>query len=163
MSVGASTNSILSSFKLKYGTVVTFDELIKKFLNLYQFPVEFVNDYVVMLEKAFDKIRDNYPRQLGMVDKTKHLRERFYQGLRRRIHRKITPWYEDGKISTCMVLLKKARQLEAEDCPPEKATSKGARDDPQMQNVIQTLQEIKAQIQQTGDPAPNPKKVVREV
>ena len=58
----------------------------------------------------------------------------------------MTPWYEDGKISY-MVLLKKARQLEAEDCPPTTATTKGARDDPQMQSVIQTLQEIKAQIQ----------------
>ena len=53
---------------------------------------------------------------------------------------------------------KKARQLEAEDCPPTTATSKGARDDPQIQCVIQTLQEIKAQIQHGEDLAPNPKK-----
>ena len=43
-----------------------------------QFPVESVTDYAVRLEKAFAEIRDNYPEQLGMVDKTKHLRERFY-------------------------------------------------------------------------------------
>ena len=146
----------MSSFKFKYGTVVTFDELMKRFLNVYQFPVESVTDYAVRLEKAFAEIRDNYPKQLGMVDKTQHLRERFYQGLRRRIHQKLIPWYEDGKISY-MVLLKKARQLETEDCPPAAATSKGARDDPQMQSVIQILQGIKAQIQQ-GDPVPDPKK-----
>ena len=129
VSVGASIDTIVSSFKLKYGTVVTFDELMKRFLSVYQFPVESVTDYAVRLEKAFAEIRDNYPKQLGMVDKTQHLRERFYQGLRRRIHQKTTPWYGDGKISY-MVLLKKARQLEADDCPPTTATSKGARDDP---------------------------------
>ena len=105
VSVGASIDTIMSSFKLKYGTVVTFDELMKRFLSVYQFPVESVTDYAVRLEKAFAEIRDNYPKQLGMVDKTQHLRERFYQGLRRRIHQKLTPWYEDGKISY-MVLLK---------------------------------------------------------
>ena len=57
-----------------------------------------------------------------------------------------------------MVLLKKARQLEVEHCPPTAATSKGTRDDLQMQSVIQTLQEIKAQIHQGEDPAPNSKK-----
>ena len=107
--------------------------------------MESVTDYAVRLEKAFAEIWDNYPKQLGMVDKTQDLRERFYQGLRRRIHQKLTPWYEDGKISY-MVLLKKARQLEAEYWPPTTATSKEARDDPQMQSVNQTLQEIKAQI-----------------
>ena len=157
VSVGASIDSIMSSFKLKYGTLVTFDELMKRFLNMYQFPVASVTDYAVRLEKAFAEISNNYPTQQGMVDKTQHLRERFYQGLRRRIHQKLTPWYEDGKVSY-MVLLKRARQLEAEDCPPATATSKGARDDPQMQSVIQTLQEIKAQIQQGVDPTPNPKK-----
>ena len=157
VSVGTFIDSIMSSFKLKYGTVVTFDELMKRFLSVYQFPVESVTDYAVRLEKVFAEIRDNYPKQLEMVDKTQHLRERFYQGLRIRFHQKLTPWYEDGKISY-MVLLKKARQLEAEDCPPTTATSKGARDDPQMQSVIQTLQEIKAQIQQGEDPVPNPKK-----
>ena len=129
VSVGASIDTIMSSFKLKYGAVVTFDELMKRFWSVYQFPVESVTDYAVRLEKAFAEIRDNYPKQLGMVDKTQHLRERFYQGLRRRIHQKLTPWYEDGKIFY-MVLLKKARELEAEDCPPTTATSKGARDDP---------------------------------
>ena len=102
----------MSSFKSKYGTVVTFDELMKRFLSVCQFPVESVTDYAVRLGKAFAEIRDNFPNQLGMVDKTQHLRERFYQGLRRGIHQKLTPWYEDGKISY-MVLLKKARQLEA--------------------------------------------------
>ena len=109
VSVGDSIDTIMSSFKLKYGTVVTFDELRKRFLSVYQFPVESVTDYAVRLEKAFAEIRDNYPKQLGKADKTQHLRERFYQGLRRRIHQTLTPWYEDGRISY-MVLLKKARQ-----------------------------------------------------
>ena len=91
VSVGASIDTIMSSFKLKYGTVVTFDELMKMFLSVYQFPMESVTNYAVRLEKAFAGIRDNSPKQLGMVDKTQHLRERFYQGLlRRRIHQKLT-------------------------------------------------------------------------
>ena len=72
VSVGDSIDTIMSSFKLKYGTVVTFDVLMKRFLSVYQFPVESVTDYAVRLEKAFAEIRDNYPKQLGMVDKTQH-------------------------------------------------------------------------------------------
>ena len=124
---------------------------------MLQFSLEPVADCVVRLEKAFAEIRDNCHKQLGMVDKNQHLRERFYQGLRRRIHQKLTPWYEDGKTSY-MVLLGEARQLEPEDCLLETATARGARDDPQMQSFIQTLQEIKEQIQQTEVPTPNPKK-----
>ena len=90
--------------------MVTFDELMKRFLNVYQFPVEFVTDYAVRLEKYFTKIRDNYPKQLGIVDKTQHLRERFYQRLRRRIHQKLTPWYKDGKVPY-MVLPKESQAV----------------------------------------------------
>ena len=56
--------------------MVTFDELMKRFLSVHQFPVESVTDYAVRLEKAFAEIRDNYPKQLGMVDRTQHLREK---------------------------------------------------------------------------------------
>ena len=66
VSRGASLDTIMSSFKSKYGTVVTFDELMKRFLSVYQFPVESVTDYAVRLEKTFAEIRDNYPKQLGM-------------------------------------------------------------------------------------------------
>ena len=68
--VGASMDKILSSFKLAYGNVFSFDELMKKFLSVYQFAAESVTDYVVRLEKAFALLRDNYPEQLTMVDKT---------------------------------------------------------------------------------------------
>ena len=75
--VGASVDKILSSFKLAYGVVFSFDELMRKFLNVYQFATESVTDYVIRLEKAFALLRDNYPERLTMVDKTQHLRERF--------------------------------------------------------------------------------------
>ena len=55
VSVDASINSIMSNFKLKYGTVVTFDELMKRFLNVYQFPVESLTDYAVRLENILLK------------------------------------------------------------------------------------------------------------
>ena len=92
--VGASVDKILSSFKLAYGVVFSFDELMRKFLNVYQFATESVTDYVIRLEKAFALLRDNYPERLTMVDKTQHLRERFYRGLRLEIHQKLTPYYK---------------------------------------------------------------------
>ena len=52
--------------------------------------------------------------------------------------------------------MKKAGQLEAEYCPKEKVIVGGARDDPQMQNVMKTLREIKYQIQQAEKPVSNP-------
>ena len=155
--VGASMDKILSSFKLAYGNVFSFDELMKKFLSVYQFVTESVTDYVVRLEKTFALLRDNYPEQLTMVDKTQHLRERFYRGLRLEIHQKLTPSYET-EGTTYVTLLKRARQLEEEYSPKVNARARGAKDDPQMQNVIQTLKEIKEQIQQHEDPTPHPKK-----
>ena len=109
------------------------------------------------LEKAFALLRNNYPKELAMMDKTQELTERLYRGLRQEIHQRLTPSYEDGRIPY-MVLIKKARQLEDECSPEKKAVVSGARDDPQMKNVIKTLTEIKDQIQQKEDPAPNPKK-----
>ena len=102
-------------------------------------------------------IRDNYPQQLTMVDKTQHLRERFYRGLRLEIHQRLTPSYET-KETSYVTLLRRARQLEEEYSPKHGATARGARDDPQMKNVIQTLKEIKNQIQQHEDPSPQQKK-----
>ena len=106
--VGASMDKILSSFKLAYGNVFSFDELMKKFLSLYQFATESVTDYVVRLEKAFALLRDNYPKELAMVENAQHLRERFYQGLRQEIHQWLTLYYEDGRIPYGE-LIKKAR------------------------------------------------------
>ena len=130
---------------------------MKRFLNVYQFPTESVTDYVVRLEKAFAMIRDNYPQQLTMVDKTQHLRERFYRGLRLEIHQRLTPSYET-KETSYVTLLRRARQLEEEYSPKHGAIARGARDDPQMKNVIQTLKEIKNQILQHEDPSPQQKK-----
>ena len=155
--VGASVDKILSSFKLAYGVVFSFDELMRKFLNVYQFATESVTDYVIRLEKAFALLRDNYPERLTKVDKTQHLRERFYRGLRLEIHQKLTPYYET-EGAPYVTLLKRARQLEEEYDPQMNAEVRGAIDNPQMKNVINTLKEIKEQIQQHEDPTPHFKK-----
>ena len=91
------------------------------------------------------------------MNKIQHLRERFYQGLRKEIHQRLTPSYEDRSVPY-IVLIKRARQLEAEYCPKTEVTVKGARDDPQMENVLQTLKEIRDQIEHREDPAPPSRK-----
>ena len=106
----------MSSLKLAYGVVFSFDELMREFLNAFQLTTESVTDYVVRLEKAFALLRDNYSKELSMVDKTQHLRERFHQGLRQEIHQRLIPSYEDRSVPY-VVLIKRARQLEAEYCP----------------------------------------------
>ena len=57
-----------------------------------------------------------------------------------------------------VTLLKRARQLEEEYDPQMNAEVRAAIDDPQMKNVINTLKEIKEQIQQHEDPTPHFKK-----
>ena len=126
-------------------------------MNVNQFATESVTDNVIRLEKAFALLRDNYPERLTMVDKTQHLRERFYRGLRLEIHQKLTPYYET-EGAPYVTLLKRARQLEEEYDPQMNAEARGAIDDPQMKNVINTLKEIKEQIQQHEDPTPHFKK-----
>ena len=74
-----------------------------------------------------------------MVDKTHHIRERFYRGLRKEIHSRLTPLYED-KRTPYVMLIKKARELEEEYCPTLVPTAKGARDNPQIENVIKDLE-----------------------
>ena len=92
-----------------------------------------------------------------MVEKTQHFRERFYQGLRQEIHQRLTPSYEDRRIPY-EALIKKARQLEEEYCPPDELVARGARDDPLVKYVMKTLKEIKDQMLQQEDPAPHTKK-----
>ena len=124
LGVGASIDNILTRLKTVYGNLTSFDELMRQFLNVLQSPYESVNEFVLRLEKAFAAIRDNYPLELTMVDKTQHLRERFYQGLKREIHQKLAPSYEDGRIPY-VVLIKQARELEAEFYPKKEVTIKG--------------------------------------
>ena len=57
-----------------------------------------------------------------------------------------------------MTLLKRARQLEEEYDPQMNAEARGAIDDPQMKNVINTLKEIKEQIQQHEAQLPTSRK-----
>ena len=76
LGVGVSLDKILSSFKLAYGIVLSFDELMKKFLGIYQFATESVTDYVVRLEKVFATLKENYSSELSMANKTQHLKEK---------------------------------------------------------------------------------------
>ena len=102
-------------------------------------------------------MRDNYPKELAMVDQTQHLRERFYQYLKTEIHQKLIPSYEDRR-NPYVVLIKRARQLEAEFYPRKETAAKGiAERDPQMQDVIKTLRDIKDQVQQGSQPKPSQK------
>ena len=101
LGVGAPIDKIVSSLKLAYGVIFSFDELMREFLNVFQLTTESVTDYVVRLEKAFALLRDNYSKELSMADKTQHLRERFYQGLRQEIHQRLTPSYEGQKCAIC--------------------------------------------------------------
>ena len=155
--IGAPIDKILSSLKLAYGIVFPFDQLMREFLNVFQFATESVTDYVVRLEKAFALIRDNYPKELKMVDKTQHLRERFYRGLKKEIHSRLTPLYEDTR-TPYVVLIKKARQLEAEYCPLEEITAKGARDDSQTEEVLKALRELRSELEQKTDSSSHHKK-----
>ena len=153
LGVGVSLDKILSSFKLAYGNVLSFDELMREFLNIYQFSTESVTDYVIRLEKAFAMLKRSYPKELSMVDKTHHLRERFYRGLKSEIHQRLTPFHDHQK-TPYVILLRRARQLEEELGPTRLIEARGARDDPQMRNVIQTLKEIREQMEQLEDPPP---------
>ena len=130
---------------------------MRQFLNVLLSPYESVNDFALRLEKAFAAIRDNYSLELTMVDKTQHLRERFYQALRREMHQKLTPSYEDGR-TPYVVLIKQARELEAEFYPKKEITAKGATEvDPQVKEVIQTLECLEYHEKQKADPAPSQK------
>ena len=51
--VGASVDEILSSFKLAYGVVFSFDELMRNFLNVHQFATESVTNYVIKVGESF--------------------------------------------------------------------------------------------------------------
>ena len=89
-----------------------------------------------------------------MVDKTQHLRERFYQGLKKEIHQKMTPFYRDEKISY-MQLLKIAREIEDELWPEGEGTVKGAKEaNPQVNKVLEALKDLKKQVEKTVEPDP---------
>ena len=89
-----------------------------------------------------------------MVDKVQHLRERFYQGLKKEIHQKMTPFYKDEKI-LYMQLLKIAREIEEELWSEEEGAIKGAKEaDPQVNEVLEALKDLRKQVEKTVEPDP---------
>ena len=127
---------------------------MRQILAISQEPQESVTDYVVRLEKIFSTIRENYPQDLVMVDRPQHLRERFYQGLRKELHQKITPFYRDSSIPY-MQLLRMAREIEGEMWTTEDHQAKGARElDPQVQEVVEVLKSLKEQVERTVEHPP---------
>ena len=135
--VGASIRQILSSLDVTYGNVLPFDMLMRQFLDVSQSSSESVTGYVVRLEKIFSTMR-----------------ERFYQGLRKDLHQKMTPFYRDHNIPY-MQLLRMAREIEDELCTAEGAQVKGVKEtDPQVEEVLAALKDLKRQVEKTMDPAP---------
>ena len=152
--VGASIKQILSSLNATYGNVLPFDMLMRQFLDVSQSSNESVTGYVVRLEKIFSTMRENYPQELSMVDRPQHLRERFYQGLRKDLHQKMTPFYRDYNIPY-MQLLRMAREIEVEQSTAEGVQVKGAKEtDPQVQDILAALKDLKRQVEKTMDPTP---------
>ena len=152
--VGASIKQILSSLNAIYGTVLPFDMLMRQFLDVSQSCNESVTGYVVRLEKIFSTMRENYPQELSMVDRPQHLRERFYQGLRKDLHQKMTPFYRDHNIPY-MQLLRMARDIEDEQYTAEGAQVKGAKEThPQVKEVLAVLKDLERQVEKTMDPTP---------
>ena len=62
LGVGAPLDKILYRLKTVYGIVFSFDELMRKFLNVFQLSYESVTDYVVLLENAFALMRIIIPK-----------------------------------------------------------------------------------------------------
>ena len=90
-----------------------------------------------------------------MVDRPQHLRERFYQGLRKELHQKITPFYRESSIPY-MQLLRMAREIEGEMWTTEDHQAKGARElDPQVQEVVEVLKSLKEQVERTVEHPPS--------
>ena len=137
--VGASIKQIMSGLNAIYGNVLPFDVLIRQFMEVCQEPQKSVTGYVVRLEKILTTIRENYPQELSMVDRPQHLRQRFYQGLRKELHQKMTPFYRDDNIPY-MQLLRIARELEDELWAAEGIQAKGPNEtDPQVKEVLAAL------------------------
>ena len=128
--------------------------LMRQFLDVSQSSNESVTGYVVRLEKIFSTMRENYPQELSMVDRPQHLRERFYQGVRKDLHQKMTPFYRNNNIPYIQ-LLRMAREIEEEQSTAEGAQVKGAKEtDPQVKEVLAALKDLKRQVEKTMDPAP---------
>ena len=71
-----------------------------------------------------------------MVDRPQHFRERFYQGLRKELHQKMTPFYKNDNIPY-MQLLRMAREFEDELWTAKEIQPKGANaTDPQAKEVL---------------------------
>ena len=150
---GLSVDQILSRLDLKYGTVLSFDELMKVYLNVAQKPQELVTDYIVRLERAQSQLQAEYPEKVDPTTRTSHLRERFYQGLRRELHQRLTPLYESSEVSY-LALIKRARMLEKEYPPSPDGISEQARSyKTQFGEVIACMREINKDFQQHTEKA----------
>ena len=95
-----------------HGTVSPYDVMMRKLFSITQAKMEKVNHFATQLESTVADIRKNHAPKMNKASSEDHLRDRFYQGLRKNYRDCLRYLYDTGAMYT--QILKAARMAEAE-------------------------------------------------
>ena len=134
-----------------YGTVSPYDVMMRKLFSITQTKTEKVNCFAMHLELTVANIRKNHAPKMNKASSKDHLRDLFYQGLRKNYRDSLRYLYDTG--ATYTQILKVARTAEAEaDNFKEVETSKSVKEaDPA---VLGELQALKAEVKKIWNQSP---------
>ena len=117
---------ILDKLETIHGGVSPYDVMMRKLLTITQGKTERVNCYATWLESTVADIRKDHTGKMNKASSKDHLRDRFYQGLRKHYQDSLQYLYDTGAMYT--QILKAAQTAEAEaDNFKEVETSKSVR------------------------------------
>ena len=143
---------ILDKLVTMHGTVSPYDVMMRKLFSITQTKMEKVNCFATWLESTVADIRKNHASKMNKASSEDHLKDRFYQGLRKNYRDSLRYLYDTGAMST--QILKAARTAEAEaNNFKEMETSKSVKEaDPAVMRVLQAL---KAEVKKIWSQFPN--------
>ena len=75
---GVTTSQILARLWLKYGSVLSFNDLMKAYLNVAHKSYELVTGYVVRLERDQSRLQTKYNQRIDQNSKAQHKTDRLY-------------------------------------------------------------------------------------
>ena len=90
---------IIKKLELVYGTMASFDILMKRFDKLQQGKTEKVTLYISQLEGALNAVQQEYMTMLSGSEVQQHLRDFIFHGLHKPLHDSMCYLYDDLRVT----------------------------------------------------------------
>ena len=105
---------ILKKFTIVYGSVKSFDLLMRDFYRADQNEEESIPSFAIRMEGLLSQIRDKFPEKFTTSEEQKLLKDRLFYGCRKSIRDSVKYCFSDPQVDY-MQFLEECRKVEDED------------------------------------------------